>query len=151
MFLLEALMLCLVTVCCLKRKVISGHIYSNLFPLSQSSGSVDVHINMDQSTQSEPRMRLQLAESLLRETQALIHRLEVQNKYLHPTNKTIVLDCLNSAWNGSSDCLFSLLWRLSEIWNERTGLDFVLRELIGSLEVEALLTKWRQIWIPVCS
>uniref|UniRef100_A0A8C1QF32 Large proline-rich protein BAG6 n=1 Tax=Cyprinus carpio TaxID=7962 RepID=A0A8C1QF32_CYPCA len=44
-----------------------------------SSGSVDVHINMDQSVQSEPRMRLQLAESLLRETQALIHRLEGQS------------------------------------------------------------------------
>ncbi|XP_043073518.1 large proline-rich protein BAG6 isoform X4 [Puntigrus tetrazona] len=43
-----------------------------------SSGSVDVHINVDQSVQSEPRMRLQLAESLLRETQALIHRLEGQ-------------------------------------------------------------------------
>uniref|UniRef100_A0A8C1KB33 Large proline-rich protein BAG6 n=1 Tax=Cyprinus carpio TaxID=7962 RepID=A0A8C1KB33_CYPCA len=42
----------------------------------QSSGSVDVHINVDQSVQSEPRMRLQLAESLLRDTQALIHRLE---------------------------------------------------------------------------
>uniref|UniRef100_A0A673LWD5 Large proline-rich protein BAG6 n=1 Tax=Sinocyclocheilus rhinocerous TaxID=307959 RepID=A0A673LWD5_9TELE len=41
-----------------------------------SSGSVDVHINVDQSVQSEPRMRLQLADSLLRETQALIHRLE---------------------------------------------------------------------------
>uniref|UniRef100_A0A8C1KA75 Large proline-rich protein BAG6 n=1 Tax=Cyprinus carpio TaxID=7962 RepID=A0A8C1KA75_CYPCA len=41
-----------------------------------SSGSVDVHINVDQSVQSEPRMRLQLAESLLRDTQALIHRLE---------------------------------------------------------------------------
>uniref|UniRef100_A0A673KWU9 Large proline-rich protein BAG6 n=1 Tax=Sinocyclocheilus rhinocerous TaxID=307959 RepID=A0A673KWU9_9TELE len=59
-----------------------------------SSGSVDVHINVDQSVQSEPRMRLQLAESLLRETQALIHRLEVQNKYLHPTNETILLDFL---------------------------------------------------------
>uniref|UniRef100_A0A8C1ZYM8 Large proline-rich protein BAG6 n=1 Tax=Cyprinus carpio TaxID=7962 RepID=A0A8C1ZYM8_CYPCA len=44
-----------------------------------SSGSVDVHINVDQSVQSEPRMRLQLAESLLRETQALIHRLEFQS------------------------------------------------------------------------
>ncbi|XP_050992455.1 large proline-rich protein BAG6 isoform X3 [Labeo rohita] len=44
-----------------------------------SSGSVDVHINVDQSVQSEPRMRLQLAESLLRETQALIHRLEGQS------------------------------------------------------------------------
>uniref|UniRef100_A0A8C1BPD2 Large proline-rich protein BAG6 n=1 Tax=Cyprinus carpio carpio TaxID=630221 RepID=A0A8C1BPD2_CYPCA len=60
-----------------------------------SSGSVDVHINVDQSVQSEPRMRLQLAESLLRDTQALIHRLEeVQNKYLHPTNETILLDFL---------------------------------------------------------
>uniref|UniRef100_A0A673LW31 Large proline-rich protein BAG6 n=1 Tax=Sinocyclocheilus rhinocerous TaxID=307959 RepID=A0A673LW31_9TELE len=44
-----------------------------------SSGSVDVHINVDQSVQSEPRMRLQLADSLLRETQALIHRLEGQS------------------------------------------------------------------------
>ncbi|XP_051519709.1 large proline-rich protein BAG6-like [Myxocyprinus asiaticus] len=44
-----------------------------------SSGSVDVHINVDQSMQSEPRMRLQLAENLLRENQALIHRLEGQS------------------------------------------------------------------------
>ncbi|XP_051526537.1 large proline-rich protein BAG6 isoform X2 [Myxocyprinus asiaticus] len=44
-----------------------------------SSDSVDVHINVDQSMQSEPRMRLQLAENLLRETQALIHRLEGQS------------------------------------------------------------------------
>uniref|UniRef100_A0A8B9KPD4 Large proline-rich protein BAG6 n=1 Tax=Astyanax mexicanus TaxID=7994 RepID=A0A8B9KPD4_ASTMX len=42
----------------------------------QSNGSVDVHINLDQSVQSEPRIRLQLAENLLRETQTLIHRLE---------------------------------------------------------------------------
>ncbi|KAJ3609838.1 hypothetical protein NHX12_024346 [Muraenolepis orangiensis] len=41
-----------------------------------SNGSVDVHINMDQSVQSEPRMRLQLAENLLRDAQALIQRLE---------------------------------------------------------------------------
>uniref|UniRef100_A0A8C8II90 Large proline-rich protein BAG6 n=1 Tax=Oncorhynchus tshawytscha TaxID=74940 RepID=A0A8C8II90_ONCTS len=41
-----------------------------------SNGSVDVHINVDQSVQSEPRMRLQLAENLLRDTQSLIHRLE---------------------------------------------------------------------------
>ncbi|KAI5087210.1 large proline-rich protein BAG6 isoform X2 [Silurus meridionalis] len=41
-----------------------------------SNGSVDVHINLDQSAQSEPRIRLQLAENLLRETQSLIHRLE---------------------------------------------------------------------------
>uniref|UniRef100_A0A8C8II18 Large proline-rich protein BAG6 n=1 Tax=Oncorhynchus tshawytscha TaxID=74940 RepID=A0A8C8II18_ONCTS len=43
-----------------------------------SNGSVDVHINVDQSVQSEPRMRLQLAENLLRDTQSLIHRLEGQ-------------------------------------------------------------------------
>eukprot|EP00063_Salmo_salar_P058610 XP_014033445.1 PREDICTED: large proline-rich protein BAG6-like [Salmo salar] len=41
-------------------------------------GSVDMHINVDQSVQSEPRMRLQLAENLLRETQSLLHRLEGQ-------------------------------------------------------------------------
>uniref|UniRef100_A0A8C1JPS1 Large proline-rich protein BAG6 n=1 Tax=Cyprinus carpio TaxID=7962 RepID=A0A8C1JPS1_CYPCA len=52
-----------------------------------SSGSVDVHINMDQSVQSEPRMRLQLAESLLRETQALIHRLEFQGQSSEPSSR----------------------------------------------------------------
>uniref|UniRef100_A0A6Q2YHI8 Large proline-rich protein BAG6 n=1 Tax=Esox lucius TaxID=8010 RepID=A0A6Q2YHI8_ESOLU len=44
-----------------------------------SSGSVDVHINTDQSVQSEPRMRLQLAENLLRDIQSIIHRLEGQS------------------------------------------------------------------------
>ncbi|XP_056154160.1 large proline-rich protein BAG6 [Lampris incognitus] len=44
-----------------------------------TNGSVDVHINMDQSLQSEPRMRLQLAENLLRDMQSLIHRLEGQS------------------------------------------------------------------------
>ncbi|KAM6903627.1 large proline-rich protein BAG6 [Lycodopsis pacificus] len=43
---------------------------------SGSNGSVDMQINLDQSVQSEPRMRLQLAESLLRDTRSLIHRLE---------------------------------------------------------------------------
>ncbi|XP_074469405.1 large proline-rich protein BAG6 [Sebastes fasciatus] len=42
----------------------------------QSNGSVDVQINLDQSVQSEPRMRLQLAENLLRDARFLIHRLE---------------------------------------------------------------------------
>ena len=49
----------------------------------QSNGSVDVHINMDQSVQSEPRMRLQMAENLLRDAQALIGRLEVGPQRLH--------------------------------------------------------------------
>ncbi|KAK2829990.1 hypothetical protein Q5P01_017921 [Channa striata] len=43
---------------------------------SGSNGSVDVQINLDQSLQSEPRIRLQLAENLLRDTRTLIHRLE---------------------------------------------------------------------------
>uniref|UniRef100_A0A8C9WL45 Large proline-rich protein BAG6 n=1 Tax=Scleropages formosus TaxID=113540 RepID=A0A8C9WL45_SCLFO len=45
----------------------------------QSNGSVDVHINVDQSVQSEPRLRLLLAENLLRDTHSLIHRLEGQS------------------------------------------------------------------------
>ncbi|KAG7225356.1 hypothetical protein INR49_027339 [Caranx melampygus] len=43
---------------------------------SGSNGSVDVQINLDQSMHSEPRMRLQLAENLLRDARSLIHRLE---------------------------------------------------------------------------
>ncbi|XP_036371578.1 large proline-rich protein BAG6 [Megalops cyprinoides] len=45
-----------------------------------TNGSVDVQINVDQSVQSEPRMRLLLAENLLRDTQALLHRLEGQQE-----------------------------------------------------------------------
>ncbi|XP_035651585.1 large proline-rich protein BAG6-like isoform X5 [Oncorhynchus keta] len=44
----------------------------------QRNGSIDMHINVAQSVQSEPRMRLQLAENFLRETQSLLHRLEGQ-------------------------------------------------------------------------
>ncbi|XP_039977739.1 large proline-rich protein BAG6 [Xiphias gladius] len=44
---------------------------------SGSNGSVDVQINLDQSVHSEPRMRLQLAENLLRDARSLIHRLEI--------------------------------------------------------------------------
>ncbi|KAI3358379.1 hypothetical protein L3Q82_014694, partial [Scortum barcoo] len=43
---------------------------------SANNGSVDVQINLDQSVQSEPRMRLQLAENLLRDACSLIQRLE---------------------------------------------------------------------------
>ncbi|KAM6967910.1 large proline-rich protein BAG6 isoform 2-T2 [Aplochiton taeniatus] len=41
-----------------------------------SNGSMNVHIDMDQSVQSEPRLRLLLAENLLRDTNALIQRME---------------------------------------------------------------------------
>ncbi|XP_077405010.1 large proline-rich protein BAG6 isoform X2 [Vanacampus margaritifer] len=41
-----------------------------------NNGSVDVRINLDQLMQSEARMRVQLAENLLRNAQTLIHRLE---------------------------------------------------------------------------
>uniref|UniRef100_A0A3Q3FA93 BCL2 associated athanogene 6, like n=1 Tax=Labrus bergylta TaxID=56723 RepID=A0A3Q3FA93_9LABR len=43
---------------------------------SGSNGSVDVQINVDPAVQSESRMRLQLAENLLRDACSLIHRLE---------------------------------------------------------------------------
>uniref|UniRef100_A0A8P4K7G7 Large proline-rich protein BAG6 n=1 Tax=Dicentrarchus labrax TaxID=13489 RepID=A0A8P4K7G7_DICLA len=51
---------------------------------SGSNGSVDVQINLDQSLQSEPRMRLQLAENLLRDVCSLIHRLEVHSSHSQP-------------------------------------------------------------------
>ncbi|KAJ7985392.1 hypothetical protein DPEC_G00351580 [Dallia pectoralis] len=41
-----------------------------------SNGSMNVHIDVDQSVQSEPRLRLLLAENLLRDTNALIQRME---------------------------------------------------------------------------
>ncbi|XP_037119486.1 large proline-rich protein BAG6 isoform X3 [Syngnathus acus] len=41
-----------------------------------SNGSLNVQINLDQSVQSEARMRVQLAENLLRSAHALIQRLE---------------------------------------------------------------------------
>uniref|UniRef100_A0A672MCI7 BCL2-associated athanogene 6 n=1 Tax=Sinocyclocheilus grahami TaxID=75366 RepID=A0A672MCI7_SINGR len=44
-----------------------------------TSGSVNVQIDLDQSLQSEPRLRLLLAENLLRDTSAVIQRLEVSN------------------------------------------------------------------------
>ncbi|KAM6974324.1 large proline-rich protein BAG6 [Tautogolabrus adspersus] len=43
---------------------------------SGGNGSVDVQINVDPAVQSESRMRLQLAENLLRDACSLIHRLE---------------------------------------------------------------------------
>ncbi|XP_048882915.1 large proline-rich protein BAG6 isoform X2 [Brienomyrus brachyistius] len=42
------------------------------------NGSVDVHINVDQAMQSEPRLRLLLAENLLRDMDSVILRLEGQ-------------------------------------------------------------------------
>uniref|UniRef100_A0A673KN93 BCL2-associated athanogene 6 n=1 Tax=Sinocyclocheilus rhinocerous TaxID=307959 RepID=A0A673KN93_9TELE len=47
--------------------------------LYSTSGSVNVQIDLDQSLQSEPRLRLLLAENLLRDTNAVIQRLEVSN------------------------------------------------------------------------
>ncbi|XP_074539611.1 large proline-rich protein BAG6 isoform X2 [Halichoeres trimaculatus] len=41
-----------------------------------SNGSVNVHIDMDQPVQSEPRLRLVLAENLLRDINDVIHRME---------------------------------------------------------------------------
>ncbi|XP_029927736.1 large proline-rich protein BAG6 isoform X1 [Myripristis murdjan] len=44
-----------------------------------NNGSMNVHIDMDQSVQSEPRLRLLLAENLLRDTNDLIQRMEGQS------------------------------------------------------------------------
>ncbi|XP_035528981.1 large proline-rich protein BAG6 isoform X1 [Morone saxatilis] len=44
-----------------------------------SNGSVNVHIDMDQPVQSEPRLRLVLAENLLRDINDIIHRMEGQS------------------------------------------------------------------------
>ncbi|XP_041797503.1 large proline-rich protein BAG6-like isoform X3 [Chelmon rostratus] len=41
-----------------------------------SNGTVNVHIDMDQPVQSEPRLRLVLAENLLRDINDVIHRME---------------------------------------------------------------------------
>ncbi|XP_028984008.1 large proline-rich protein BAG6 isoform X2 [Betta splendens] len=43
-----------------------------------SNGSVNVHIDMDQPVQSEPRLRLVLAENLLRDVNDVIHRMEAR-------------------------------------------------------------------------
>uniref|UniRef100_A0A671MZ10 BCL2-associated athanogene 6 n=1 Tax=Sinocyclocheilus anshuiensis TaxID=1608454 RepID=A0A671MZ10_9TELE len=50
---------------------------SFLYSVSLTNGSVNVQIDLDQSLQSEPRLRLLLAENLLRDTNAVIQRLEV--------------------------------------------------------------------------
>uniref|UniRef100_A0A671UKP8 Large proline-rich protein BAG6 n=1 Tax=Sparus aurata TaxID=8175 RepID=A0A671UKP8_SPAAU len=55
---------------------------------SGNNGSVDVQINLDQSMQSEPRMRLQLAENLLRDACSLIHRLESSSSPL-PSSSSV--------------------------------------------------------------
>ena len=60
------------------------HIYTTLgfvdyhLCLFQSNGSVNVHIDMDQPVQSEPRLRLVLAENLLRDINDVIQRMEVR-------------------------------------------------------------------------
>lgn len=46
--------------------------------LMQNNGSVNVHIDLDQPVQSEPRLRLVLAENLLRDINNVIQRMEVK-------------------------------------------------------------------------
>lgn len=46
---------------------------------------MNVHIDMDQPVQSEPRLRLVLAENLLRDINDVIHRMEVT---VNPLNYT---------------------------------------------------------------
>uniref|UniRef100_A0A3B4XHW6 BCL2-associated athanogene 6 n=1 Tax=Seriola lalandi dorsalis TaxID=1841481 RepID=A0A3B4XHW6_SERLL len=49
-----------------------------------SNGSVNVHIDMDQPVQSEPRLRLVLAENLLRDVNDVIHRMEAASAAAPP-------------------------------------------------------------------
>ena len=56
--------------------------------LVPQNGSMNVHIDMDQSVQSEPRLRLLLAENLLRDANELITRMEV-NRNVAQQKKTI--------------------------------------------------------------
>ncbi|MEQ2215409.1 hypothetical protein XENOCAPTIV_000675 [Xenoophorus captivus] len=54
-----------------------------------SNGSVNVHIDMDQPVQSEPRLRLVLAENLLRDIQDVINRMEEREE----DQRTLVQIC----------------------------------------------------------
>ena len=47
---------------------------------------MNVHIDVDQSVQSEPRLRLLLAENLLRDTTTLIQRMEVRSQMFQEYN-----------------------------------------------------------------
>uniref|UniRef100_A0A8C9X9F9 BCL2-associated athanogene 6 n=1 Tax=Sander lucioperca TaxID=283035 RepID=A0A8C9X9F9_SANLU len=49
-----------------------------------SNGSVNVHIDMDQPVQSGPRLRLVLAENLLRDINDVIHRMEAASAAAPP-------------------------------------------------------------------
>uniref|UniRef100_A0A8C7RIN1 Large proline-rich protein BAG6 n=1 Tax=Oncorhynchus mykiss TaxID=8022 RepID=A0A8C7RIN1_ONCMY len=69
---------------------------------TRSNGSVDVHINVDQSVQSEPRMRLQLAENLLRDTQSLIHRLEPETSQSTSSSSSSSSSSATAATAGAS-------------------------------------------------
>ncbi|XP_059195047.1 large proline-rich protein BAG6 isoform X1 [Centropristis striata] len=53
-----------------------------------SNGSVNVHIDMDQPVQSEPRLRLVLAENLLRDINDVIHRMEGRTSDSSAQNET---------------------------------------------------------------
>lgn len=59
----------------------------------QSNGSVNVHIDMDQPVQSEPRLRLVLAENLLRDVNDVIGRMEVR---VQPADVQAAVDLLSS-------------------------------------------------------
>lgn len=52
--------------------------YRLFLSLTQNNGSVNVHIDLDQPVQSEPRLRLVLAENLLRDINNVIQRMEVK-------------------------------------------------------------------------
>lgn len=80
--------------------------------LCQSNGSVDVHINVDQTVQSESRLRLLLAENLLRDTDSLIHRLEVRSRVgRRPPAERF-------SAHGNHPCPLIVVWYLVTLWQK---------------------------------
>uniref|UniRef100_A0A8C6VLG3 BCL2-associated athanogene 6 n=1 Tax=Naja naja TaxID=35670 RepID=A0A8C6VLG3_NAJNA len=64
----------------------NSYVMVGTFNLPNDGSSVDVHINMDQAPiQSEPRVRLVMAQHMLRDIQGILNRLEV-SQFLTPGN-----------------------------------------------------------------
>uniref|UniRef100_A0A8C5S104 BAG cochaperone 6 n=1 Tax=Laticauda laticaudata TaxID=8630 RepID=A0A8C5S104_LATLA len=64
----------------------NSYVMVGTFNLPNDGSSVDVHINMDQAPiQSEPRVRLVMAQHMLRDIQGILNRLEV-SQFLTPRN-----------------------------------------------------------------
>lgn len=80
---------------------IENLIYWLLLCNFQNNGSVNVHIDLDQPVQSEPRLRLVLAENLLRDINNVVQRMEVNIYRIPETHPWFI-------WNKPSRFCLSL-------------------------------------------